>query len=233
MNHRQTHGRLAALGIAVVVAITVAACGGGSSPSSTTTATSSTPAATANPPRSAGGGSGLTSLAACLRQNGVTIPAGALARPRVGTSGTTGRSGFGRRFFGATGGRGLARPGGFFRGATGARGGLGAIAGSPKFAAAFQKCRGLIGVPASGGPGRFGATGAAGFLSTPAIRAQLTRFVACMSKNGMKLPTPNLSGSGTIFPGVNQASTAFKTAYSTCHSLINFLPRGGSPRSTG
>jgi len=231
MHHRQTRGRLAALGIAVVVAATVVACGGSSSPSSTTTSTSSADAAVKQPAaRSAG--STRTALVACLAENGVKLPAGAFPGWRVGATGGAGRFGFGRGPFGVTGRRGPARAGrGFFGGATGARGAFGALA-NPKLLKALQKCRGLIAPP--GGFRRFGATGAtgaSGFLSTPAVHAQVTRFVACMRKNGVKLPPPNLSGTGTIFAGVNQTSTAFRSAYSTCRSLISFL-RGGAP-STG
>ena len=229
MHHRQTHGRLAALGIAVVAAATVAACGGSSSPSSTTTSASSADAAVKQPAaRSAG--STRTALVACLARNGVKLPAGAFVGRRVGATGGAGRFGFGRGPFGATGRRGPARAGGgFFGGATGARGAFGGLAANPKLLKALQKCRGSIAPP--GGFRRFGATGASGFLSTPAVHAQVTRFVACMRKNGVKLPPPNLSGTGTIFAGVNQTSTAFRTAYSTCRSLISFL-RGGAP-STG
>jgi hypothetical protein len=234
MHHRQTHGRLAALGIAIVVAVTVAACGGSSSPSSTTSSTSNTPAA-ANQPSAGGGGTAGTSLAACLRKNGVTLPTGSFPARRTGATGGAGRFGFGRRPTGATGRRGFpgGGAGGFFGGATGARGALGgAFANNPKLAKAFAKCRSLI--APGGGFRRFGATGARGapgFLSSPNVRTQVTRFVACMGKNGVKLPTPHLSGTGTIFPGVNQTSKAFRTAYSTCRSLISFLPgnRGGAP----
>ncbi|HEX4035633.1 MAG TPA: hypothetical protein VHX66_14405 [Solirubrobacteraceae bacterium] len=232
MHHRHRQGRVAALGIAVIVATTVAACGGGSSPSSTTSTTSST-AAAARRPTAGGGGSASTSLVACLRKNGVTLPTGTFPGRRLGATGGAGPFGAGRRPSGATGRRGFPAAGGFFRGATGARGAARAFANNPKLAKAFAKCRGLIG-PAGGGFQRFGATGAggaAGFLSSPAVHAQVTRFVACMRKNGVKLPTPNLSGTGTIFPGVNQASTAFRTAYTTCRALISFLPgnRGGAP----
>ena len=82
-----------------------------------------------------------------------------------------------------------------------------------------------------GGAGRFGATGA-GALGGAAVRAQLTKFVACMKGKGVELPTPNLSGGGSIFgTSVNTTSSKFRTAFAGCeNTLPAFLRRaGGTP----
>lgn len=233
MNHRPTRNRLAALGIAVVVAGTVAACGGSSSPS--TTASSSTSSAAAANVAGSTGDTGAASrrgaLVSCLKKNGVTLPANAFGGRRFGATGASGRPGPGRGFFGASGpsgASGFGPGGGFPGGATGGRGALGGLLSNPKFAAAFAKCRGTVGFGPGGGFRGFGGTGATGFGAT--ARTELTRFVACMRTNGENLPTPNLSGGGTIFAGVNQTTTAFKNAYAKCGSIITFLPgRAGAP----
>jgi hypothetical protein len=245
MNHRQTRGRIAALGTTLVVAVTVAACGG-SSPSSTTSTTSSTANVNANVP-GATGSSGRTALAACLKRYGVSLPGGAFAgRGRFGATGASGRLGAGGGFFGATGASG--RRGSFFgaTGASGRRGSFvgatgasgrrgfpgGAFASNPKLATAFEKCRGLAGFPGGGlGGGRLGAT-SPGALGGASVRAQLAKFVTCMKGKGVHLPTPNLSGSGSVFgTGVNTASSTFRAAFAGCeNTLPAFLRRaGGTP----
>ena len=204
---RRTKARgLTVLGTALLVAIALAACGGGGSSSTSTTSSkaSATNAAAAQGPTSATGATGSalarrTALAACLKNYGVTLPSFG------GRFGGTGASG--RRFaFGATGASG--RAGGFPGG--------GGFASNPKLAQALQKCGGL------GGSGGFGATGRAGAFST-GIRTELTSFVACMKKHGETLPTPNLSGTGSVFGNVNQTTAAFKTAYTQCKGILTYL----------
>jgi len=168
---------------------------GGGSPSSST----STAAAATN----AGGSSNapastrFSGIASCLKKNGVTAPAGGFAggRPRGGATGGSGPAG------------GSSRP----QGGAGAR--------NPAFAAAFAKCRGQAPAQnATGGLGNFNA-------SSSQDRAEITSYVACMKSDGVNLPTPNLSGSGSIFgKGVNTTSAAFRTATGTCKSLLTFLP---------
>jgi len=208
------------LGAAVLVGIALAACGGGGS-SSTSTTSSKAPATKANTqdPTSATGATGSalarrTALAACLKNYGVTLPS---FRGRFGATGATGRrlpvGATGRRFaFGATGASG--RAGGFPGG--------GGFASNPKLAQALQKCGGL------GGSGGSGATGRAGAFST-GIRTELTSFVACMKKHGETLPTPNLSGTGSVFGNVNQTTAAFKTAYTQCKGILTYLNHPRTP----
>jgi len=51
--------------------------------------------------------------------------------------------------------------------------------------------------------------------------------VTCMGKNGVKLPTPNLSGTGSVFGNVNQTTAAFKAAYAKCSGILTYLHHGG------
>jgi hypothetical protein len=231
--NRTTARGVTVLGTAVLVAIALAACGGGGSSSTTSSSkTSTTNAADTQGPSSATGatGSGLArraALTACLKKYGVTLPnfgggfgaTGASGRRfPFGATGASGRrfpfgatGASGQRFpFGATGASG--RPGGF------PSGGFGGFAGNPKLAQALQKC-------GFGGFGRFGgATGRAGAFSTR-IRAELTSFVACMKKNGVTLPTPNLTGTGSVFGDVDQTTAAFKAAYAQCKGILTYLNR--------
>ena len=235
---RTTARGLAVPATAVLVAIAIAACGGSGSPSTSTTS-SKTPAANSADTQgttSATGATGSalarrTALTICLKKYGVTLPSfrgrfggtGATGR-RFGATGATGRrfgatGGTGRRFaFGATGASG--RPGGF-------PGGGGGFASNPKLAQALQKCGGFGGFGAGGfGGGRFGATGPAA-LGGAAIRAQLATFVSCMKGKGIKLPTPNLSGTGSVFgSSVNTKTSAFRTAFAGCQSTLPASLRG-------
>jgi hypothetical protein len=240
----------AALGAAVLAAILLAACGGGSGSSSTSTTSSTasgTNAAATAPANGATGGTVArrTALVACLKKYGVTLPSGGAGfGGRFGATGATGRRfGFGatgatgRRFpFGGTGARG--RAGGFPAGGapgTGGVPGAGGFAGNSKFAQALQKCGGF-GAGGFGG-GRFGATGRSGAFSfSSRIKTELTNFVACMKKHGETLPTPNVSGTGSIFGKVNQNSATFKAAYAQCKGIIaSFLnrPSGGPAGGAG
>jgi hypothetical protein len=212
---------LTVLGTAALVAIALAACGGGGGSSSTSTTSSkaaATNAANTQGPTSATGtaGSALarrTALATCLKKYGVTLPS-------FGATGASGASG--RHFpFGATGASG--RPAGGFPGG-GGRG----FASNPKLAQALQKCGGL---------GGFGATGRTGAFSTR-TRTELTSFVACMKKHGETLPTPNLSGTGSVFGNVSQTTATFKTAYAQCKGILTYLnhprtPAGATGSTTG
>jgi hypothetical protein len=217
---RTTTRGLTVLGTAALAAIALAACGGGGSSSTSTTSSKApaTNAANTQGPTSPTGATGSaltrrTALATCLKKYGVTLPS---FRGRLGATGGTGASG--RRLpFGATGAS--RRPGGF----PGAGGGF---ASNPKLAQALQKCGGL---------GGFGATGRTGAVSTR-IRTELTSFVACMKKHGETLPTPNLSGTGSVFGNVSQTTATFKTAYAQCKGILTYLnhPRtpAGAPGST-
>jgi len=228
---RTTTRGLTVLGTAALAAIALAACGGGGSSSTSTTSSKApaTNAANTQGPTSPTGATGSaltrrTALATCLKKYGVTLPS---FRGRFGGTGASGRrfpfgatGASGRRFpFGATGASG--RPGGF----SGAGGGF---ASNPKLAQALQKCGGL---------GGFGATGRTGAVSTR-IRTELTSFVACMKKNGETLPTPNLSGTGSVFGNVDQTTAAFKAADAQCKGILTYLnhprrPAGATGSTTG
>ena len=216
--------RVVVAGAAILVAIGLAACGGSSSPSSTPAAAAAQSATGSSGPAGAGstGATGATitarrsALAACLKKNGVTLPTRRFgATGRFGGPGATGR-------FGATGASGV-RARGFF-------GGGGAFAGNPKFAAAFAKC--------GGSAGRFGAGGAprrAGFVaSSPQDRAEVASYVACMKQRGISLPTPNFSGSGSVFgTTVNTTTAAFRSANANCQGLLKFLTPPSPSGATG
>jgi hypothetical protein len=214
--------------LAVLAAVVLAACGGGggsSTPTSTAAAgTTSPPAAGAS---GAAGTARRTALVACLKKQGVSLPAGfggggrrfggtgaSGAFPRLGG---TGASGAGRRFFGGTGATGAPGGGGF----PGAGAG-GFFASNPKFAAAIAKCGGAFG--GFGGRGRFaGASGASGpSTSNSAYRARIISYAACMKRDGIALPTPNFSGSGYVFgTTVNRTTSAFIAANAKCQGLLS------------
>jgi hypothetical protein len=230
---------IATLGIGLLAAVVLAACGGSSSPKATANSAATNSASSA--PRSTGA-TGATATAArakllaCLKKNGVTLPAGGFggrrfgasgAGPRFGASGASGARGAGRRFFGATGASG----------ASGARfpGGGGAFAGNSKFAAAFAKCGGAAGFGGGFGRGRFGATGAsgapgpAGGVANPQYRTEVISYAACMKKNGVDLPKPNFSGTGFVFgTKVKRTTSAFIAANAKCQGLLS----AGAPAST-
>jgi hypothetical protein len=144
-------------------------------------------------------------LVACLKQHGVTLPSrpGGFRRPGAGTSsngsGTPPAGGF--------------RGGGFFGGGSG--GGLGGrFRNNPKLQAAFKAC----GANFPAGRGRFN------FANR---RVAVDKFVKCVRQHGYDLPTPNLSGSGPVFPRSIESSKKFEAAARSCASLL--APRGGPP----
>ena len=240
MRLRSTRGP-AVLGVALLTALLIAACGGGGSSSSSSSSTSSSAAPAANSSAGAAGATGgagafsarFSALAACLKKAGVTVPSFLGRR-----FGATGGSGFAGRFgasgrFGATGRFG---PTGRF-GATAGRGFLGGgggalrgLLGNSKSAAALRKCGGIGGGFGAGPPGA-----RAGFDPTsPQDRAEVSSFVACMKTKGVKLPTPNFSGSGSVFgTAVNTSSAAFTAAYAKCKVDLKFLASGGSAAGGG
>jgi hypothetical protein len=235
MNARRA--RLTAVpALAALAAVVLAACGGGSpstTTSSTTTGTSTPSAAAPGGATGAAATARRAALVACLKKQGVSLPAGFGGGVRhfggTGASGAfphfggTGASGAGRRFFGATGASGA--PGGGFP-----AGGGSFFASNPKFAAAIAKCGGLGGFGGFGGRGRFaGGTGPSGFAtSNPAYRARVVSYAACMKKDGVALPAPNFSGSGFVFGSkVNRTSSAFIAANAKCQGLLS-VPAAGT-----
>lgn len=96
-----------------------------------------------------------------------------------------------------------------------------------QYEAAIKKCGGF-------GGGRFGAGGGGGRLNSPAFRAALTKFAACMRENGVNVPAPNTSGKGPVFNtnGLNAASAKFKAAQTKCASVLRGLLKA-QPGGTG
>jgi hypothetical protein len=181
----------------VLASLSVAACGSSSSASSGGPGITTTTAANQR-----------ADVAACMRKQGVTLP----ARPNG-----TGRPG------GATGPRAPRAGGGtggfLFGGAGAGRGQF----NNPKFQAAAKKC-GLAfnrNGAGAGGAQRFNPT------SNPQFKKSLTKFVACVRKNGYDLPSPNLTGNGPVFDAgkVNRNDPKFTKAAQKCQSLLS-LGRG-------
>lgn len=154
--------------------LAVAACGGGSAKVSTsgTTATS-TPAA-------GGAGADTSAFATCLKQHGVSLPAG------FGRGGGPGSAGPG----GGLPPQGSGGPGGF----PGAGGGAGGAGLSSAQQSAFSACRSKL--PAGGFGGGRGLAGGAS-------ATQLKAYTSCLRDNGVKVPTttstPAAGGSGPRF----------------------------------
>jgi hypothetical protein len=91
-----------------------------------------------------------------------------------------------------------------------------------QYEAAIKKCGG-------GSFGRRRFFGGAARLKNPAFRKGLTRFSACMRKNGVNLPAPNTSGTGPIFDtkSIDTASAKFKAAERKCSSELRTVRPGG------
>ncbi len=192
MHNKHTHTRRLMVPATALLAL-LACLGLAACGGSSSTSTSTTNAA--NTSTTAHGGAGrFAAMRECLQRNGITLP-----------QRTPGQS----------------APGGGPGGAGGGPGGPGFLGGERKlpngvtreqFQAALKKC--------GGGTGRF--PGGAGRLSSPAYRNALTAYVACMSKNGVKLPTPNTSGKGPVFntTNLNTSSPQFKAATAKCQSVL-------------
>jgi hypothetical protein len=195
--------------VALALGGVIAACGSASNSSGTTTSSTTASAA-------AGGAGGANAnrraaLAACLKQHGVTLPArppGTGGGP-PGSSGAGGGTGTGTNGTGTNGTGTTTRRRGFF-------GGGGGAATNPKFRAALQACGAKFGF---GGGGQ----GFRGRLSRTAI----TKYVTCVRQHGYKLPSPNFSGKGPVFPSNIQGNAKFQAASRACQSLL------GPPRPSG
>jgi hypothetical protein len=188
--------------VATLISCSLALAACGSASSSSSSSAAAAGAARNAPSRA--------KLVACLKQHGVALPAR--------------RGGF--RPGGYGGGGGYAAPpagggsqGGILpqAGARPRRGG-GGFAANPKLRAAITACGGFRG-------GNFGAA-----RSAPR-RASIQRFVTCVGKHGYKLPTPNFSGSGPVFPARIQTNAKFQAASRACQSVL--VPtQPGAPSST-
>jgi len=125
---------------------------------------------------------------------------------------------------------GQGRPaGGFLGGTSGPH--LPAGVTRAQYEAAVKKCGGF-------GGGRFGGGRGGGAFSTPAGKAALAKFAACMHENGVNIPAPNTSGKGPVFNtnGLDTASTKFRAAQTKCSSALRGLFRahpGGTAAPAG
>jgi hypothetical protein len=82
---------------------------------------------------------------------------------------------------------------------------------------------------AGGGFARPGASGGAFSASSPADRAAVIKYIACVKQQGFDLPAPNFSGKGPVFntSQVNTASPKFIAASRACQGLLSFAPSSG------
>jgi hypothetical protein len=183
-------GRLPLLLGALVAASAIAACG---SSSHTTSSAASAASGTS-------GTSARTTLVACLKQHGVTLPNGGRFR-RPGGAGA-GPYGGGGGLFGGSGGNGGPPPG---------AGAGGRFAANPKLRAALQAC----------GGSRFRRpTGTTAAQFRQRREAQVATFVACVKQHGYTLPKPNFSGTGPVFPASIEKNKAFQAAAKSCASAL-------------
>lgn len=200
--------------VTLVAGGALAACGSASSSSTTSSTTASASSGSGSGSSTTGGGSATgpnsarrAQLVSCLKAHGVTLPTRPAGSPPPGGAG--GGTGTGTTGTGTTPRRG------FF-------GGGGARNISPKMQAAFKACGAQSGFGRGGGA--FG-----GRLSHTAI----TGFVTCVNQHGYKLPAPNFSGKGPIFPRSIETNAKFQAAAKSCqHLLIPARPGGGSGGGT-
>jgi len=109
----------------------------------------------------------------------------------------------------------------------GAGGFLGGGASGPQLPAGVSRAQYEAAVKKCGGAA---FVGAGGRLRSPAAKAALLKFAACMRENGVYVPEPNTSG-GPIFStkGLNTSSAQFKAAETKCRSdLQGAFQRGGA-----
>lgn len=205
MNRKHAPRPAISIAVALIAAAALAACGSSSSPQSSTSSSSSGSAASA--------ATGRAELAACLKQHGVTLP----TRPSGAKPPSGGYGPGGGGFFGGGGGGGARRGGG-----AGAPNGNSAQA--TKFRDAMKACGANFGGgrPGAGAPGGAGARPSA---------AALASFSSCVAAHGYKLPKPNTSGNGPIFPRKIESNKTFEAAAKACESHLR--PSAGGSGSAG
>ena len=186
--------------VLVALATLVAGCGSSSSTSSST----STSASAASSTRA--------KLAACLKQHGITLPAG--RGPGAGAPPGAPGAGSGNPPAGAPGGGtgttpGGRPPGGFFGGAGG---------NNSKFRDALKACGANF--PAGGRRGGFN-------------RQNIQKYVTCVRQHGYNLPNPNFSGNGPVFPANIRTNKKFQSASKACQSLLAPPQGAGGAGGTG
>jgi hypothetical protein len=94
---------------------------------------------------------------------------------------------------------------------------------NPKFAAVLKDCG--ADVPHDLGFGRP--------FPTPAVRT-LDAYVACVARNGYKLPTPNTSGKGPVFPAGTDRISKYQAAAENCVSIVEWRTSGPTrPKRAG
>ena len=71
-----------------------------------------------------------------------------------------------------------------------------------------------------------GATFPAGRRPAAASKQAIQKYTACVRDHGYKLPKPNLSGRGPVFPSSVRSNAKFQTASRACQNLL--APGGGS-----
>jgi hypothetical protein len=121
-----------------------------------------------------------------------------------------------------------------------APGGGGFLGGGPKLPAGVSRAQYEAAIKKCGGFPRFPRGGFRGpriKFNSPAIKAALVKFAACLRANGLNVPEPNTSGKGPIFntKGLNTSSATFRTAESKCRSdLVGaFRARPGAGGAAG
>jgi hypothetical protein len=187
----------------VLVALATLAAGCGSS-SSSSSSSSSTSASTGS-----GSSKGRAALAACLKQHGVTLPAGRGPGAGAPPGGAPG-AGSGNPPAGAPGSGSGNPPAG------GPPGGFpGGAAGNSKFRAAFKACG-----------ANFPAGRRSGFN-----RQTIQKYVTCVRNHGYNLPNPNFSGNKPVFPANIRSNKKFQSASKACQSLLA-PPQGGASGSS-
>lgn len=174
--------------VLVALATLVAGCGTSSSTNSSTSTSANAASST-----------GRAKLAACLKQHGITLPAG--RRPGAGAppAGAPG-AGSGNPPAGVPGSGSGAPPAG------GPPAGLpGGAGGNSKFRAALKACGANF--PAGGGRRGFN-------------RQNIQKYVTCVRQHGYNLPNPNFSGNGPVFPANIRTNKKFQSASKACQSLL-------------
>jgi hypothetical protein len=84
---------------------------------------------------------------------------------------------------------------------------------NPRFAAVLKEC----------GPDFPRGAGFGHPFSKTAIKV-LAAYVACVAKNGYRLPTPNTSGKGPVFPAGTDRILKYRAAARNCVSIVQSGP---------
>ena len=182
--------------------LVLVACGGSSTSSnSKTTATSAASTSPGTP--GAGGSSAAGGRFAAVRE---CLQKQGITLPKRTPGQRRGPGGPGAGLLGGGGGAGRQLPKGVTR---------------AQYEAALKKC---------GGSFRAGG-GFAGRFKSPAFKAALVKFAACLREHGVRVGEPNTSGKGPVFntAGINTASAQFKAAEASCGSIL----RTGAPGLAG